>query len=91
MGIHPKWWRMGNFAGGYFLLGGGNLQKILRPFKPFSKLKATFCEYSTLIKTQIRMTCVYKDYYKVKIKMVQEQRLQLKMKSLLGYNFGVGR
>ena len=31
------------------------------------------------------MTCVYK-YYKVKIKMVQEQRLQLKRKFLLSFN-----
>ena len=31
------------------------------------------------------MTRVYKDY-EVKIKMVQEQRLQLKMNFLMGYN-----
>ena len=31
------------------------------------------------------MTCVYK-MYKVKMKVVQEQLLQLKMKFLLGYN-----
>ena len=30
------------------------------------------------------MTCVYKEY-EIKIKMVQEQRLQLKMKFLLNY------
>ena len=31
------------------------------------------------------MNCVYKDY-KVKIKMMQEQSLQLKLKFSLGYN-----
>ena len=31
------------------------------------------------------MTCMYKEY-EVKIKMVQEQLLQLKMKFSLGYN-----
>ena len=31
------------------------------------------------------MTCVYKEY-EVKIKMAQEQLLQLKMKFLLGFN-----
>ena len=31
------------------------------------------------------MTCVYEEY-KFKIKVVQEQSLQLKMKALLGYN-----
>ena len=34
------------------------------------------------------MTCVSK-YYEVKTKNVQEQRLQLKMKFLLGYNIKV--
>ena len=33
---------------------------------------------------------MYKDY-KVKIKMLQEQWLQLKMKFLLGYNMKTGR
>ena len=34
------------------------------------------------------MTCVYKEYG-VKIKMVEEQWLQLKMKLLLGYNMKI--
>ena len=34
------------------------------------------------------MACVYKEY-EVKIKMVQEQWLQLKMKFLLGYNMTI--
>ena len=38
-----------------------------------------------MIKIKISMTCVYKEY-EFKIKMVQEQWLQLKMKFFLGYN-----
>ena len=34
------------------------------------------------------MTCVYKEY-EVKMKMVQEQCLQPKMKFLLGYNIKI--
>ena len=34
------------------------------------------------------MTCVYKEY-EVKIKMVQDQWLQLKMKFLLGHNMKI--
>ena len=34
------------------------------------------------------MTCVFK-YYEVKRKMVQKQRLQLKMKVLLDYNMKI--
>ena len=34
------------------------------------------------------MTCVYKEY-EVKIKMIQEEWLQLKMKFLLGYNMEI--
>ena len=36
-------------------------------------------------KTKISITCLYQ-YYEVKTKMVKEQRLQLKMKVLLGYS-----
>ena len=57
-------------------------------FEPFSKLKTRFCEYWTSIKIKISMTCMYKDY-KFKIKMVQEQWLQLKMKSLWGSNMKI--
>ena len=49
------------------------------PFKLFSKLKTIFCKYWLSIKIKISMTCVYKEY-EVKIKMVQERWLQLKMK-----------
>ena len=41
-----------------------------------------------LIKFKIGMTCVYKEY-EIKIKMVQEQWLQLKMKFSLGYNMKI--
>ena len=34
------------------------------------------------------MTCVYKEY-EIEIKIVQEQRLQLKVKFLLGYNIKI--
>ena len=34
------------------------------------------------------MTCVYKEY-EIEIKIVQEQRLQLKLKFLLGYNIKI--
>ena len=39
-------------------------------------------------KTKISATCVYK-MFEVKMKIVQEQRQQLKMKFLLGYNMKV--
>ena len=38
-----------------------------------------------MIKIKISMTCVYKEY-EGKIKMAQEQWLQLKLKFVLGYN-----
>ena len=38
----------------------------------------------TLIKIKIGMSCEYKEY-EVKMKMVQEQGLELKTKFLLGY------
>ena len=67
-------WGMGNFVegGGTFLLSGGNLRgRVFWPFKPFSKLKTTFCKYWTRFKTKISMTCVYKEY-EVKIKYINE-------------------
>ena len=48
-------------------------------------MNKVFCKYQTSIKIKISMTCVYKEY-EVKIKMAQEQLLQLKMKFLLGFN-----
>ena len=45
-------------------------------------------QYWTVIKIEINMTCVYKEY-EVKIKMVLKQLLQLKMKLSLGYNMEI--
>ena len=55
-------------------------EELFWPFKPCSKLKTTFCKYWTSVKIKSSMTCVYKKY-EVKIKMVQEQWLQLKAKN----------
>ena len=52
------------------------------------KLKTKFCKYSTSIKIKISMSCVYKEN-EVKIKIVQEQWLRLKIKFLLGYNMKI--
>ena len=41
-----------------------------------------------MIKVKISMTCVYKEY-EVKIKMIQELWLQLKMKFLLDHNMKI--
>ena len=42
---------------------------VILTFKPFSKLKGTFCKHLTSFKIKIRKTCVYKEY-EIKIKMV---------------------
>ena len=77
---------MGNFAEGEFFLLSGNLARSYNDYSNlFSKPKTTFCKYWTSIKIKISMTCVYKEY-EIKIKMVQQQWLQLKMEFLLGYN-----
>ena len=57
-------------------------------FEPFSKLKTAFCEYWTSLKIKISMTCVSKEY-KIKTKMIQKQRLHLKMTFLLGCSFKI--
>ena len=44
--------------------------------------------FKTLIKIKFSMTYVYKEY-EGKIKMVQDQWLQLKMMFLLGYNMKI--
>ena len=44
--------------------------------------------FKTLIKIKFSMTCVYKEY-EGKIKMVQDQWLQLKMMFLSGYNMKI--
>ena len=54
----------------------------------FLKLRTTLSKYWTSIKIKISMTWVYKEY-KIKIQMVQEQWLQLKMKFWLGYNMKI--
>ena len=54
----------------------------------FFKLKTRFCKYWISIKIKISMTCMYKDY-KFEIKMVQEQLLQLKTKSLWRSNMKI--
>ena len=56
---------------------------VILTIQTFSKLKTTCCRYWILIKIKISMTCVYKEH-EVKIKMVQEQWLLLKMKFLIG-------
>ena len=60
------------------------------PFKPFSKLKATFHKYWTSRKPKLVWPVgTFTLKYEVKIKIVQEQRLQLKMNFLLGYNMTI--
>ena len=54
----------------------------------FSQLKRSFCEYWTLVKIKISMSCMYKEC-EIKIKLVQKQRLQIKMAFLLGYNLKI--
>ena len=77
---------IGNFAGGIFFIEWWESdKKWFWTFETFSKLKTRFCKYWTSIKIKTSMTCMYKDY-KLKIKMVQEQWLKLKMKSLWGSN-----
>ena len=73
---------MGNLPRGNFSVGWWESGKEwFLPLKPFSKLKTTFCKYWTLIKIKISKTCVCKEC-EGKIKMVQDQWLQLKMKFL---------
>ena len=79
----------GKFCLGIFFIGWWEPEEEwFWPFKPFLKLKTTFCKYWRLIKIKISKTCVYK-VYEVKIKMAQEQWLKLKRKFLLGYNIKV--
>ena len=80
---------MKNFAGGnFFIQLWESDRKWFWPFDSFSKLKRTFCNYRTSIKIKTSMTCVYKEY-KVKIKIMKEQWLQLKMKFLMDYNMKI--
>ena len=84
---------IGNFAGGIFLLSGGNLTRSdfghFNLFQNFWKsVKAKFRKYWTSIKIKIGMTSMYKDY-ELEIKMVPEQWLQLKMKSLWRCNMKI--
>ena len=71
---------MRNFTGGreIVLWVDENLRRSVFDYSNlFSKLKTRICKYWTLIKIKITMTCVYKKY-KCKMKIVQEQWLQLK-------------
>ena len=84
---------IGNSAGGIFLLSGGNLTRSdfghFNLFQNFWKsVKAKFRKYWTSIKIKIGMTSMYKDY-ELEIKMVPEQWLQLKMKSLWRCNMKI--
>ena len=92
------WWEEVNCGWGLresaVLLGGDFFTGWREPeyegfwqFEPFSKLKATFCEYWTSVKIKINMTCVSKEYA-IKA-MEQEQCLELKMLLLLGYNLKI--
>ena len=56
--------------------------------EPFLKLKTAFCNYWILIKINISMTCVSKEY-EIKTKVVEEQWRQLKMTFSLGYNLKI--
>ena len=51
---------MGNFARGLFIGCWKSEEEWFWPFKPFSNLKTTFCEYWTSIKIKISMTCMYR-------------------------------
>ena len=76
-----------NFAGGGELFHGlmGIWGRVLLIFQTFLKAKTAICRYWTLIKIKISATCVCKEY-EGKMKTVQEQWLQLKMKLFLVYN-----
>ena len=76
---------MGNLPGGFFYWMVRIWQEVILTTWTILKLKTTFGEYYLLIKIKISMSCVYKGYAG-KIKMVQEQWLQLKIKTLLGDN-----
>ena len=80
---------MGKICLGWFFIEWWKSDKgCCWPLEPFSKLKTTFCTYWTSIKIKVSMTCEYKEY-EVKIQIVPEQWLQLKMKFLLGYNMKI--
>ena len=64
---------------GIFLSSDRNLKRSDFDHLYHFKAKKTFFENWTSIKIKISSTCVYEEY-EVKIKMVQEQWLQLKMK-----------
>ena len=72
---------MRNFAREIFLSSVG-IWGVFLTIQTFFKVKNNILK--TSIKLKISVTCVYREY-KVKIKMVQEQWLQLKMKFLFGY------
>ena len=86
-GQSPQW-GIWNFVGRiiYFFIEWWEFDKEgFWSFEHFSKLKPILFKYWTSIKIKVSMTYVNKDY-KVKIKMIQEQWLQLKMSILRSYN-----
>ena len=58
---------------------------VIFNIKTFFKAKKNILKILNINKTKISLTCLYK-LYEVKMKMVQEQRLQLKMKFSVSYN-----
>ena len=74
----PPFGGLENFTGVNFFIGCWEPEEEwFWLFKPFSKLKMTFCKYWASSKIKISMTCQYKEY-EVKIEIVQEQGLQLR-------------
>ena len=64
------------------MLGGGG---IVSWVDRNLRIGINICRYWTLIKIKIGMTCVRKEYER-KMKIVQKQWMQLKMKLVLAYN-----
>ena len=54
--------------------GGWGLEILMEQLEPFSKLKAAFCEYWTLIEIKINMTKVSKEY-EIKTKILAGGRM----------------
>ena len=81
-GIPPKRGN-GEFCWG---VGGFFAEEEWFWLRPSSKLKRTFCKYWT---SKSKLAWPVCKEYEVKIKMVREQWLQLKMKFLLGYTMKI--
>ena len=79
-------WESETLLGRIFLPGEGNLRRS--DFGDSNLFSIAFCEYWTSIKIKINMTCASKEY-DIKTEMELEQRLQLKILFLLGYNLKI--